>query len=125
MLRDLGARRLGDFHALVEGLEDDDAALAVREGIPEGAQLGDGLESGMDRPRSAPVLRVGEAPAHRHDATLLKLGVPDDDREIAADAVGVNLTATFIAAAAVAGQRLREVVDLRPRCLGCELAAHG
>ena len=63
--------------------------------------------------------------ACRHDPSLAEFDVPDDDRQHAVDAIGVDLAvAAALTTTAFAGQRLGEVDDLLPRRLGCELAAH-
>lgn len=70
--------------------------------------------------------RPGSTPAHRHDASLARLSIPDEDRQRAGHAIGnVVLFCAGIVTTIALRQRLRERVDFASRCLGCELAAHG
>lgn len=110
--------------AFVERLEDHDAGLHGKVGLPIRLALIDRFRLSMDRPRSTPVFHIGETPAHRHDATLTVFRAIDDDRPLAPDAERVDLvgaglvTASTTIALAVDGERLAEIYyDAEPSSL--------
>ena len=82
----------------------------------------------VDRPRASPVARIGEAPAHLHDASLARLGIPHDDRQQVGDSIGGDVIVAAFAAAAIRTalhERFGEGDDLGPRDHGREFPAHG
>jgi hypothetical protein len=69
--------RLGDFFAFVEGLEDDDTALAVGECFPKRAQLVDGLGPRMEGLRPAPVPPIRKSPTSSARSVACERSIPD------------------------------------------------
>ena len=84
-----GLGTIGGFKLQVEDRTDlGDAALAGVEGRAERLLGVDGFGARVDRPRPPPVARIRKTPAHPDDAPHARFGVPNDDRQRPADAIG-------------------------------------
>ena len=120
------AGRLHDFFALVEGAEDDDAALTCMERRAERLLRIDGFRSRMDRSRPPPVSWIRKAPTHVDHASRARFGIPNDDGQQSADAIGDDFVVAALAFAATAfRERLRESDNFAPGRQGRELPTHG